>query len=73
MCFVYPLDFARTRLAADVGRDQNSREFRGLTDCIKKIVKHDGPRGKAIDYDWPVGVDKFIHTKNSHYRRPNSI
>merc|ERR1711909_124690 len=29
LCFVYPLDFARTRLAADVGKD-GAREFTGL-------------------------------------------
>lgn len=36
LLFVYPLDFARTRLAADVGK-QGVREFTGLGDCIKKI------------------------------------
>jgi len=32
---VYPLDFARTRLAADVGSGKE-REFSGLVDCLKK-------------------------------------
>jgi len=32
---VYPLDFARTRLAADVGSGKE-REFNGLVDCLKK-------------------------------------
>uniref|UniRef100_A0A6G1S9D0 ADP/ATP translocase n=2 Tax=Aceria tosichella TaxID=561515 RepID=A0A6G1S9D0_9ACAR len=44
LCFVYPLDFARTRLGADVGKG-SSREFKGLTDCLVKIVKSDGPIG----------------------------
>jgi solute carrier family 25 (adenine nucleotide translocator) protein 4/5/6/31 len=44
LCFVYPLDFARTRLAADVGKGSN-REFKGLADCLIKIVKSDGPIG----------------------------
>jgi solute carrier family 25 (adenine nucleotide translocator) protein 4/5/6/31 len=44
LCFVYPLDFARTRLGADVGKGAN-REFKGLTDCLLKIVKSDGPIG----------------------------
>ncbi|CAD6193824.1 unnamed protein product [Caenorhabditis auriculariae] len=44
LCFVYPLDFARTRLAADVGKGSN-REFKGLGDCLIKIVKSDGPIG----------------------------
>uniref|UniRef100_A0A914PPH4 ADP/ATP translocase n=1 Tax=Panagrolaimus davidi TaxID=227884 RepID=A0A914PPH4_9BILA len=33
LCFVYPLDFARTRLAADVGKG-STRELKGLADCI---------------------------------------
>lgn len=41
LCFVYPLDFARTRLAADVGKGANEREFKGLVDCIAKTVKSD--------------------------------
>uniref|UniRef100_A0A8B9N5B8 ADP/ATP translocase n=1 Tax=Accipiter nisus TaxID=211598 RepID=A0A8B9N5B8_9AVES len=45
LCFVYPLDFARTRLAADVGKGVNEREFTGLGDCIVKIFKSDGLRG----------------------------
>jgi solute carrier family 25 (adenine nucleotide translocator) protein 4/5/6/31 len=44
LCFVYPLDFARTRLAADVGK-AGSREFKGLADCLIKIAKSDGPVG----------------------------
>jgi solute carrier family 25 (adenine nucleotide translocator) protein 4/5/6/31 len=45
LCFVYPLDFARTRLAADVGKDAGTREFKGLADCLVRIFKHDGPIG----------------------------
>lgn len=44
LLFVYPLDFARTRLAADVGKGQN-REFNGLTHCIRSIQKRDGISG----------------------------
>jgi solute carrier family 25 (adenine nucleotide translocator) protein 4/5/6/31 len=44
LCFVYPLDFARTRLAVDVGKSHN-REFNGLIDCLKKIIYSDGIRG----------------------------
>lgn len=44
--FVYPLDFARTRLAADVGtKAAGNREFNGLVDCCMKIFKSDGPIG----------------------------
>jgi len=41
LCFVYPLDFARTRLAADVGKGAN-RQFTGLLNCISTIMKTDG-------------------------------
>ncbi|XP_047041016.1 ADP/ATP translocase 1-like [Helicoverpa zea] len=44
MCFVYPLDFARTRLAADIGRGKN-KQFHGLIDCLTKTIKTDGPLG----------------------------
>src|SRR5512143_1576872 len=41
LCFVYPLDFARTRLAADTGKG-GQREFTGLGNCLAKIFKSDG-------------------------------
>lgn len=44
LCFVYPLDFARTRLAADIGKG-GEREFTGLGNCIMKIFKSDGIGG----------------------------
>jgi solute carrier family 25 (adenine nucleotide translocator) protein 4/5/6/31 len=45
LAFVYPLDFARTRLAADVGKGASDRQFAGLIDCLKKITKSDGIQG----------------------------
>lgn len=42
LCFVYPLDFARTRLGADIGKSGGEREFKGLGDCLVKIFKNDG-------------------------------
>merc|ERR1712121_52066 len=44
LSFVYPLDFARTRLAADVGKGE-AREFTGLGNCLVKIFKADGLKG----------------------------
>jgi len=38
---VYPLDFARTRLAVDVGSGKQ-REFTGTVDCILKTAKASG-------------------------------
>jgi solute carrier family 25 (adenine nucleotide translocator) protein 4/5/6/31 len=45
LMFVYPLDFARTRLAADVGKSASDRQFTGLVDCLTKIQKSDGTKG----------------------------
>ncbi|UYV67313.1 slc25a4 [Cordylochernes scorpioides] len=42
LCFVYPLDFARTRLGADIGKGAGQREFTGLGNCLSKIYKSDG-------------------------------
>ena len=42
LLIVYPLDFARTRLGADVGKAAGDREFKGLFDCIAKSYKADG-------------------------------
>lgn len=41
---VYPLDFARTRLAADVGSGKD-REFTGLVNCLQKSAAKDGVSG----------------------------
>lgn len=36
LCIVYPLDYARTRLASDVG--SGKRDFNGLGDCLMKTA-----------------------------------
>jgi solute carrier family 25 (adenine nucleotide translocator) protein 4/5/6/31 len=43
LCIVYPLDYARTRLASDVG--SGKKTFTGLGDCLKKTAS--GPLGPA--------------------------
>jgi solute carrier family 25 (adenine nucleotide translocator) protein 4/5/6/31 len=45
LMFVYPLDFARTRLGTDMGKDKTQRQFNGMFDCLSKIVKSDGVAG----------------------------
>jgi solute carrier family 25 (mitochondrial adenine nucleotide translocator), member 4/5/6/31 len=45
LVFVYPLDFARTRLGVDVGKAAQDRQFNGLMDCCKQIFKKDGISG----------------------------
>ena len=42
LMIVYPLDYARTRLASDVGG--KDKQFNGLADCIKKSVTNGGSR-----------------------------
>jgi len=37
LCIVYPLDYARTRLASDVGTGK--RDFKGLSDCLVKTAR----------------------------------
>jgi solute carrier family 25 (adenine nucleotide translocator) protein 4/5/6/31 len=44
LLFVYPLDFARTRMAVDVGVGK-SRQFTGLGNCLATIYRADGFRG----------------------------
>jgi len=44
LLFVYPLDFARTRMAVDVGVGKN-RQFTGLGNCLATIYRADGFRG----------------------------
>lgn len=41
LCIVYPLDYARTRLASDVGAGK--RQFNGIMDCLAKTAA--GPSG----------------------------
>jgi len=40
LCIVYPLDYARTRLASDVG--SGKAQFNGLLDCLKKTAASGG-------------------------------
>jgi len=47
LCFVYPLDYARTRLASDVG--SGKKTFNGLGDCLMKTAK--GPQGVLSLYN----------------------
>jgi solute carrier family 25 (adenine nucleotide translocator) protein 4/5/6/31 len=43
LMIVYPLDYARTRLASDVGTGK--QQFNGLADCLKKTVASSGIGG----------------------------
>ena len=60
LLIVYPLDFARTRLAADVGKGKGDREFTGLIDCIGKVFRRGGMGalyqgfGVSVQVSWPL-------------------
>lgn len=43
LMIVYPLDYARTRLASDVGAGK--QQFNGLVDCLSKTIKSSGVGG----------------------------
>ena len=45
LLLVYPLDYARTRLATDIKDGAGRRQFRGLVDVYVKTVKADGVQG----------------------------
>ena len=42
---VYPLDYAKTRLASDIKGKGGERQFRGLIDLYVKTLKSDGEQG----------------------------
>ncbi|CAM5140221.1 unnamed protein product [Natator depressus] len=65
LCVVYPLDFARTRLAADIGKGLAERQFKGLGDCIVKIAKSDGLVG--LYQGFGVSVQGIIVYRASYF------
>lgn len=67
LCFVYPLDFARTRLAADVGK-VGAREFTGLGDCLTKCFKSDGIGGLYRGFGVSVQGKCRCRSKVTMYR-----
>lgn len=65
LCIVYPLDFARTRLAADIGKGPADRQFSGLADCLKKTFKSDGLVGMYRGFG--VSVQGIIIYRASYF------
>jgi len=64
LLIVYPLDFARTRLAADVGSGKN-REFTGLVDCLSKVAKRSGPM--SLYQGFGVSVQGIIVYRGAYF------
>ena len=64
LCFVYPLDYARTRLASDVGSGE--KQFTGLGDCLKKTMS--GPAGPLALYNgFGVSVVGIIPFRGTYF------
>merc|ERR1711967_15029 len=64
LTIVYPLDYARTRLASDVG--SGKRAFSGLTDCLVKTAK--GPKGVLSLYNgFGVSVVGIIPFRGTYF------
>lgn len=64
LSIVYPLDFARTRLAADVGSGAD-REFNGLVDCLKKTASKNG--AGALYNGFGISVIGIIAYRASYF------
>jgi solute carrier family 25 (adenine nucleotide translocator) protein 4/5/6/31 len=64
LCIVYPLDFARTRLASDLGK-AGQREFTGLLDCLVKVTKATGPL--SLYRGFGVSVQGIIVYRGSYF------
>ena len=64
LLIVYPLDFARTRLAADVGSGKD-REFTGLVDCLRKVAAKSGPL--SLYQGFGVSVQGIIVYRGSYF------
>jgi len=70
LCIVYPLDYARTRLASDVGGGQ--RTFNGLGDCLMKTAK--GPGGFFSLYNgFGVSVAGIIPYRGVYFGMYDSL
>lgn len=64
LCIVYPLDYARTRLASDVGAGK--RQFNGIVDCLAKTAA--GPRGVLGLYNgFGVSVVGIIPFRGTYF------
>jgi len=70
LCVVYPLDYARTRLASDVGKGE--RDFKGLADCLVKTAR--GPKGVLALYNgFGVSVAGIIPYRGVYFGLYDSL
>jgi solute carrier family 25 (adenine nucleotide translocator) protein 4/5/6/31 len=70
LCVVYPLDYARTRLASDVGSGKGT--FNGLGDCLVKTAR--GPSGiKGLYNGFGVSVIGIIPYRGVYFGMYDSL
>jgi len=70
LCIVYPLDYARTRLASDVGTGK--RDFNGLADCLVKTAS--GAKGPLALYNgFGVSVAGIIPYRGVYFGLYDSL
>jgi solute carrier family 25 (adenine nucleotide translocator) protein 4/5/6/31 len=70
LVIVYPLDYARTRLASDVGTGK--RDFKGLGDCLVKTAT--GPKGPLALYNgFGVSVAGIIPYRGVYFGLYDSL
>jgi len=70
LTFVYPLDYARTRLASDVG--SGKKTFSGLGDCIMKTAA--GPKGALGLYNgFGISVAGIIPYRGTQFGLNDTI
>jgi len=70
LCIVYPLDYARTRLASDVG--SGKKAFNGLADCLMKTAS--GPGGVMGLYNgFGVSVMGIIPYRGTYFGMYDSL
>jgi len=67
----YPLDYARTRLAADIGKAANDRLYQGMMDCMQKTYKTDGMVG--LYRGVMISVPGFMVYRASYFGLYDSI
>ncbi len=65
LMIVYPLDYARTRLASDIG--SGKQVFHGLRDCISKTLRSGGIRG--LYNGLGVGILGIIPYRGTYFGR----
>lgn len=78
--FVYPLDYARTRLGADIAKNMQERQYKGLIDCVRKTYKADGIlglyRGFTVSFEgvmiYRAGYFGFFDTMKSLVPDPDN-